>query len=409
MASLSSVAEIILGQSPPSSTYNNRGDGLPFYQGKTDFGFKYPNPRLYCTEPKKTAEAGDILISVRAPVGPTNIAFEKSCIGRGLAAIRAKNIDPEFLSFNLKYIEPYVASLGTGSTFTAINKHQLADLDVNSSGFDISEQRRIAQVLNTVQTAIEQQARLIALTRELKSALMNKLFTEGLHGEKQKMTEIGPLPESWEEKPIDDVFEIKQGKQLSAKTKIGDNQKPFLRTSNVFWCRIDLSYLDFMNFTFEEEHKLTLKKGDLLVCEGGDIGRTAIWHGEPVECYFQNHLHRLRRKQDNVVPSFIQYWMMYAVVHRKLYVGHGNKTTIPNLSKAKLGQCLIPIPPTTDEQNSVANALETIERKITGIESRKSKLEELFRTLLHKLMTGQIRVHDIDYNEIDNHDEKERT
>ena len=131
MATLSSVAEIIMGQSPPSDTYNDQGEGLPFYQGKTDFGLKYPAPRLYCTAPQKTAEAGDILISVRAPVGPTNIAPEKSCIGRGLAAIRAKGIDAEFLFFNLRYVEPYIASLGTGSTFTAINKHHLADFEVN--------------------------------------------------------------------------------------------------------------------------------------------------------------------------------------------------------------------------------------------------------------------------------------
>lgn len=85
---LTKIAEIIMGQSPPSSTYNSSGIGLPFFQGKADFGRLYPVARKYCSEPKKNALPGDILISVRAPVGPTNLCQEKSCIGRGLAALR---------------------------------------------------------------------------------------------------------------------------------------------------------------------------------------------------------------------------------------------------------------------------------------------------------------------------------
>ena len=86
-ASLSDIAEITFGQSPPSSTYNEEKQGLPFYQGKLEFGEIYPTPRKWCSVPQKIAEKGDVLISIRAPVGPTNICPERSCIGRGLAAI----------------------------------------------------------------------------------------------------------------------------------------------------------------------------------------------------------------------------------------------------------------------------------------------------------------------------------
>jgi len=88
MPELSSIADLIMGQSPPSTTYNLEGDGLPFFQGKTDFGSRHPRPRQFCSAPLKIANPGDILISIRAPVGPTNIADEECCIGRGLAAIR---------------------------------------------------------------------------------------------------------------------------------------------------------------------------------------------------------------------------------------------------------------------------------------------------------------------------------
>src|SRR5437016_5029318 len=87
-ASLSEIADVILGQSPPSSTYNQEQIGLPFYQGKSDFGSIYPIPQTWCSSPKKIAQAGDVLVSVRAPVGPTNICPDVSCIGRGLAAVR---------------------------------------------------------------------------------------------------------------------------------------------------------------------------------------------------------------------------------------------------------------------------------------------------------------------------------
>ena len=88
---LEDVCEIILGQSPPGDTYNTVGNGLPFFQGKTEFGEYYPTPRKWCSTPTKIAEAEDVLISVRAPVGPTNLCPTRACIGRGLAAIRPRD------------------------------------------------------------------------------------------------------------------------------------------------------------------------------------------------------------------------------------------------------------------------------------------------------------------------------
>ncbi len=100
LTNLESISEIILGQSPPSSTYNENGEGLPFYQGKLEFGEIYPIPQKWCSSPKKIAEKGDVLISVRAPVGPTNVCPGKSCIGRGFAAIRGiGGISPFFILY----------------------------------------------------------------------------------------------------------------------------------------------------------------------------------------------------------------------------------------------------------------------------------------------------------------------
>lgn len=113
---------IILGQSPSSETYNSDGIGLPFYQGKSEFGYLYPTPVKWCSEPIKIAQAGDVLISVRAPVGPTNLCYEESCIGRGLAAIRPKgDIPNRYVLYYLRFIEKELASKATGTTFSAIS------------------------------------------------------------------------------------------------------------------------------------------------------------------------------------------------------------------------------------------------------------------------------------------------
>jgi type I restriction enzyme S subunit len=126
LTSLEESFDIVLGQSPPSSTYNLNGSGLPFYQGKSEFGNLYPTPQKWCIAPKKISERGDVLISVRAPVGPTNICSEKSCIGRGLAAIRPLGgIETFFTLYLMRAFENIIAGKGTGTTFSAITGDKL--------------------------------------------------------------------------------------------------------------------------------------------------------------------------------------------------------------------------------------------------------------------------------------------
>lgn len=171
VAELEKVALVNMGQSPPSSSYNGDKSGLPFYQGKTDFGLIHPVKRIYCSLPSKIAEPNDILISVRAPVGPVNITDEECCIGRGIAAIRPKYFtDRMFLYFYLMYSEEKIASKGTGSIFKAINKSQLISFPVPT--FEIDEQNKIGNILTLIQSAIQKQEQIIRTTTELKNALM---------------------------------------------------------------------------------------------------------------------------------------------------------------------------------------------------------------------------------------------
>jgi type I restriction enzyme S subunit len=203
-------------------------------------------------------------------------------------------------------------------------------------------------------------------------------------------TELGTLPAEWRVQRFDALFALQQGKQVSKKNRVGDNQRPFLRTKNVFWGRLDLSDLDEMHFTEAEEKRLTLAPNDLLICEGGDIGRTAIWKGERTPCYFQNHLHRARAKNSIVDSRFALYWLWYAFEIGSVYFGRGNVTTIPNLSQSKLSELPVPVP-SRSEQLAIAAVLELVQRALKQQERLIALTTELKRALLNKLFTEGLR------------------
>lgn len=128
---LKDCATIIAGQSPESKYYNTEGIGIPFFQGKADFGELYPTVRVYCSQPTRIAEKDDILLSVRAPVGPTNLSPGRVCIGRGLAAIRPfSDMSLRYLLYYFRFFESQLSAKGTGTTFKAITQATIKNLDV---------------------------------------------------------------------------------------------------------------------------------------------------------------------------------------------------------------------------------------------------------------------------------------
>ena len=152
-ARLENVASLSMGQSPPSSTVNQDGYGMPFVQGNAEFGSRSPRAVKYCSKPKKQARQGDILLSVRAPVGALNLADRSLCIGRGLSAITATAVEAEFLWHALHQSVADLSRVSQGSTFTAVSKADLAGLEVPLPS--LGEQRKIAAILSSVDNAIE--------------------------------------------------------------------------------------------------------------------------------------------------------------------------------------------------------------------------------------------------------------
>jgi len=166
---LCDIANITMGQSPVGSSYNENNEGVPFLQGNSEFTDKYPVAIKYTTAPTKMANAGDILMSVRAPVGAINIADKSYCIGRGLCAISAKSGNNDYLRFLLQSKIAELDRISTGSTFKAINSNDLKCLEVPSKEQDIS-------LLLKCEKAITDLSGCIQRSKQIKQELIDKVF-----------------------------------------------------------------------------------------------------------------------------------------------------------------------------------------------------------------------------------------
>ena len=198
------------------------------------------------------------------------------------------------------------------------------------------------------------------------------------------------MNESWPSRPLGELFEIGAGKTMSAAARNGVDKTPFLRTSNVLWDELDLSSVDEMSIPKHELPTKLLQGGDLLVCEGGEIGRAALWNGEVETMSFQNHLHRLRPIVKDVAPHFYVYFLQSAFTQLGLFEGAGNKTTIPNLSRNRLAALEVPHPP-LDEQGAIAAALAQVREAIRVHDQIATATQDLKRSAMHTLFTRGLR------------------
>lgn len=250
---------------------------------------------------------------------------------------------------------------------SSINQEKLRALEIPLP--PITEQQRITYVLSTVQTAIEQQERLIKLTRELKSALMHKLFTEGLHAERQKMTEIGPVPKSWEIKPFETFTTLQRGKDLTKNEFKGGNI-PVAGSNGI---------IGYHNTAF-------VKGPGVTVGRSGSTGKVIFYEQD-----FWAHNTSLYVKDfhDND-PRFAAYYLEILNLGR-----FKTGASVPTLDRNAFKHLPITVPK-KEEQIEIGRIIMTIDNKIELANAKKVTLEELFRTLLNQLMTGQIRVNEID-------------
>lgn len=168
--------DVTMGQSPPGHTYNETGDGVPFFQGRRDFGVRYPSNRVYCTEPKRMAKAGDTLLSVRAPVGDTNLARTDCCIGRGIAALRHKSGCSSFTYYSVLQLGQALSSYDSeGTVFGSINQKNLNSLLVITPPKEILSV--FSQIVGVTDSRIKSLSEEASTLAELRDTLLPKLLT----------------------------------------------------------------------------------------------------------------------------------------------------------------------------------------------------------------------------------------
>ena len=325
---------------------------------------------------------------------PENL--NESICSTGFCVIRADTgkADSRFLYFCV-VSHPFVQKVverQRGSSYPAVRDKDILEQYIPLPPLD--EQRRIAAVLTAIQDAIAAQEDVIAAARAFKRSLMHRLFTygPGRVPAETKETEIGEIPSHWDVVTVDDVLNVKLGKMLSQKAKQGISPRPYMRNANVQWGYVDLNNVAEMDFSPNEQERFRLEKDDILVCEGGEVGRTAIWNNQLEECYYQKAIHRLRPKSKSTIsPYYFLHYMTLIFLVRNVSVVEGARSTIAHIPVAKLKALPLALPHKS-EQDQIVGAIGSIDAKIAAEEDRKAALDALFKSMLHQLMTGQIRL-----------------
>jgi type I restriction enzyme S subunit len=256
----------------------------------------------------------------------------------------------------------------------------------------LPEQKQIAHILSTVQRAIEEQERIIQTTTDLKKALMHKLFTEGLRNEPQKQTETGLIPESWEVMEIGDLGKCVTGS--TPKTEVASFYEP---PSEDFVAPADLGarrYVYASQKKISPEGMATIrsipKNSVMCVCIGSSIGKVGMTYHEASATNQQINSIICKEGRD---PEFIFFLLSYHWEYWKSFATFG---PVPILSKGRFTSIAIPLPGSIEEQKEIAKPLLALATKVETAETKVAVLKDLFRTLLHELMTAKIRAHELE-------------
>ena len=299
---------------------------------------------------------------------------------------------PRFAGYFLEFLK--LERFGSGVSVPTLDRNVFRTLPVVVP--ILSEQRKIASVLGLVRRAIEQQERLIALTTELKKSLMRKLFTEGLRGERQKQTDVGSMPESWEVVPLGALAKIGNGS-----TPKRDNMSyweggsiPWLTSAKIHERFITEADEFVTELAARECHLLRVKPGSLLIAitgQGKTLGNSAL---VSFETCISQHLAYAQFHSPDTVPEFVLWYFQTRYQHLRS-VSQAGGSTKGALTCGYLKTYPVPVP-SREEQSKIADMFIALEQKEQAHIRKRQTLTDLFRTLLHQLMTAQIRVHGLD-------------
>ena len=407
---LGELAYINMGQSPDSSSVSeDNRKGMPFLQGNTEFGVKFPTHHLYCTQPKKKCSEGDFLISVRAPVGALNVANQNYCIGRGLAALNVPKEKSGYLWHALNNFAPELAAVSQGSTFDAINSNNLAELEFHLPK-DENEQKAIAEVLDTVDEAIAATQAMLDKQDKIKDGLLQDLLTRGVDANGKlrpaykdspvlyKQSPLGFIPKEWDVKELDEsnilIIDGDRGEHYpSAHEFLSNGYCLFLSATNVTKRGFKFERTDFI--TKEKDSKLRkgkVSRNDVVLTTRGTVGNFAFYTNEiPYEHIRINSGMVILRNEEPGLNTEFFFNSFGSFIFKQENQRSGSGSAQPQLPIKDLVKFNF-LKPSIEEQIRINQKIASFTKQQVLTENELTKLKKLKAGLMQDLLTGKKRI-----------------
>lgn len=396
---LEDIAEVTMGQSPKSQFYNTEKKGYPFLQGNRTFGFKKPTFDTYTTVMTKKAKAGDVIMSVRAPVGDLNITPVDMCLGRGVCSLRMKNGNQEFLFYLMKYYMPQLVNKESGTVFGSVNRNDINTLEVNIPE-DTLIQQKIAQYLIIIDDKIELNNAINNNLEQQAVLLFKKWFTDIANTSSNLIeTKFGLIPDTFKllkngELPIVVTDYVANGSFASLKANVTLYQEPnyayFIRNTDLKSGTFEV-FVDEHSYNFLS--KSTLYGGEIIISNVGDVGSVYLCPKLNKPMTLGNNIIMLRPEQDNL-QYYLYIWFKW-LYGQSLIQGIKGGSAQPKFNKTDFRNLPIYLP----SDDLLEQFHQTVKPMFELIDKNNAERQSLTVTrdiLLSKLMSGELDVSNID-------------
>lgn len=381
MARLDEIFDLQMGKTPSRNNADYWTDGQYDWVSIADLG----SYQKYVEDTKerisalavqesgiKSVPANTVIMSFKLSLGKTAITQEPVYTNEAIMAFIPTEkyaVLPDYFYY-LFSAKDWTKGTNRAVMGTTLNKATLSAVSITVPPID--EQRKIAAILDKVSDLIAKRRQQLDKLDEMVKARFVEMFGDVIQNTKL-----------WPQYIFSDITTSRLGKMLDAKQQTGMCQYPYLANFNVQWFRFKLDNLNEMDFNEADRIEFELRDGDLLVCEGGEIGRCAVWHNEIQPCYFQKALHRVRCKKEIVLPNYLAWWFKYNCDNKGFAAIEGAKATISHLPGAKLKALLVSVPP-IEQQKQFATFVEQTEKSKTTISRSLEKLETLKKALMQE-------------------------
>jgi len=386
---LGAVCDVNMGQSPPSSTYNTDKIGLPFFQGKAEFTELYPVVRKWCSQPKRTAKKGDILLSVRAPVGSTNIADQDCAIGRGLAAI-SWSMSNSYIWYYLKSINQKLDSQGTGTTFKAISgnilKSQIFPLP------PLAIQRAIVSKIETLFSDLDNGISNLKKVQEQLKIYRQAVLKKAFEGEFS--SNIGK-----KNRNIIQLGDVIDKPKYGTSKKCSENSHgvAVLRIPNIGLGFINTEVLKYAEFDSNEISTLALKEGDILTIRSNGsidlVGKCAVITKDDTKYLYAGYLIRLRPNHSKINSKYLLHCLKSHELRIQIESKAKSTSGVNNINSKELQSLNIPIFPLKEQHKivrEIESRLSVCDKIEESIAEALEKAEALRQSILKKAFEGKL-------------------